>query len=299
MKVERILERLGGVAEAAILVRLTSRARVRVALARGRIVRDARARYALPGADEAMRAANRLSGVLCLDSAARHHGWKLKQQPTTTSVAVPRKRRVSADRRSGLRVVYVDLGDDEVDGLATSCVRTVMDCASRMPFDAAVAIADSARRSGDVTNTDLLEAAEEVPDRYRARCRRVANEADERAANPFESVLRAIALDVPGLSVEPQVWIENIGRPDLVDVRRRIVVEADSFEFHGTRRLLKKDCQRYNAFVVAGWLVIRFAWEHVMFEPDYVAAVLRSLVAMLDRQPLEQALPAPAERLSA
>src|SRR2546422_961802 len=79
------------------------------------------------------------------------------------------------------------------------------------------------------------------PAGYRARCVRVAEQADGRAANPFESVLRAIALDVPGLQVEPQIWIEPIGRPDVVDVRRRVVIEADSFEFHGRRKALVAD----------------------------------------------------------
>ena len=61
----------------------------------------------------------------------------------------------------------------------------------------------------------------------------------------------------------------------------RLVVEAESFEFHGKRRMLKHDCERYNAFVVDGWLVVRFAWEHVMFEPEYVAGVLRAVVQLL------------------
>jgi very-short-patch-repair endonuclease len=160
-------------------------------------------------------------------------------------------------------------------------VRTVMDCAARLPFDEALAIADSALRARDVTKAQLVHAAEQQPDRYRARCLRVARAADGLADNPFESVLRAIALDVPGLQVQPQRTIPGIGRPDLVDRVLRLVVEAESFEFHGRRRMLKHDCERYNAFVVDGWLVIRFAWEHVMFEPAYVAAVLRSVVELL------------------
>jgi very-short-patch-repair endonuclease len=100
--------------------------------------------------------------------------------------------------------------------------------------------------------------------------------ADGRAANPFESVLRAIALEVPGLVVRPQVWIDPIGRPDLVDEASGLVLEADSFEFHGRRRRLKSDAERYNAIVVAGWRVLRFSWEHVMFEPVYVRQVLCS-----------------------
>lgn len=39
------------------------------------------------------------------------------------------------------------------------------------------------------------------------QARRVAQEASHLAANPFESVLRAIALDVPGLNLRPQVVI--------------------------------------------------------------------------------------------
>ena len=52
-------------------------------------------------------------------------------------------------------------------------------------------------------------------------------------------------------------------------------MEADSFEFHGHRRALKQDCERYNALGLRGWLVLRFAYEHVMHDPDYVREALR------------------------
>ena len=106
----------------------------------------------------------------------------------------------------------------------------------------------------------------------------MAREASGLAANPFESVLRAIALDVPGLDLRPQVVIAEggwVGRPDLVDTERRLVVEAESFEFHGRRAALRRDCERYTALTLLGWTVLRFAWEHVMFEPAYVAECLR------------------------
>lgn len=222
VRVDSVVERLGGVCESWVLHRLTSRSRVRRALAAGQIVRDARGRYALPGADEAMRQANALSGILCLDSAARHHGWRLKHPPVLPAVAVPRKRKVARQRRDGVRLMYVDLLDAEVDGLATHPLRTVLDCASRLPFDEALAVADSALRCGDVDAEPLLRAAEGLPDRYRARGRRVARESSALAANPFESVLRAIALDVLGLHLEPQVVVAEspLLRPDLVDRER-------------------------------------------------------------------------------
>ena len=39
--------------------------------------------------------------------------------------------------------------------------------------------------------------------------------------------------------------------------RRRLILEADSFEWHGSRRALVRDARRYNNFVIAGWLVLR------------------------------------------
>ena len=72
------------------------------------------------------------------------------------------------------------------------------------------------------------------------------------------------------------------------------MIEADSFEFHGRRKALKSDCERYNAFVGPGWTVLRFSWEHVMFEPDYVRSAMAALV-----QPPRQALAPSESRVSA
>lgn len=300
VRVEKALEMLGGVADAAALTRATSRGRVRAARAQGRIVRDGHGRYALPGADEAVRAARRLSGVLCLDSAARYHGWKLKQRPGRPAVAVPRNRKLDPERRRGVRVLYLDLvGDDLYGGVATSPLRTVMDCSCRMPFDEALSVADSALRAGAVTQEDILAAAREVPARYRSRCLRVATHADGRADNPFESVLRAIAIDVPGLRVEPQVWLDDHRRADLVDESLGLVIEAESFEFHGRRQALKRDCERYNAFVLDGWRVLRFSWEHVILRPTYVDFVLRSAVEAQAGRPFRRALATQERTLSA
>lgn len=80
------------------------------------------------------------------------------------------------------------------------------------------------------------------------------------------------------MDVEPQQWVGAIGRADLVDHGRRIVIEADSFEFHSDRASLRRDVHRYTAFVRLGYRVVRFTWEDVMFDPAYVAEVLRDLV---------------------
>jgi very-short-patch-repair endonuclease len=279
MQVTEVLARSGGVADTRTLVAFTSRRRVAAALGRGEIVRDARGRYALPTADQARREAHRLSGVITGASAAAAHGWELKTQPALPTVTVPSKRKVAAVRRGDVDLRWRDIAPHDVwDGVLRP-VQTVVDCARTLPFDEALAVADSALRHGAVTSSEVRRSAEQVRTTGRAQALRVAREASGLAANPFESVLRAIALDVPGLDLRPQIVIAEggwVGRPDLVDTARRLVVEAESFEFHGRRAALRRDCVRYTALTLLGWTVLRFAWEHVMFEPAYVAGCLRA-----------------------
>ena len=283
MKVSEAMRRLGGVAKAGELVALTSRRKVRTALKRHEIVRVARGRYALPTADEARRAAHRLSAVVTGRSAAAVHGLAMKSQPERPEVTVPRTRKVAPARREGVDVSWRDIPPGDVRNGVLRVGPTVIDCARTLPFDEALAIADSALRAGLVSRTTLIRLAEAVPSTGRTEALRVAHAASGKPSNPFESVLRAISLDVPGLDLQPHVLITDSGlriAPDLVDVGRRIVVEAESFAFHGKRKALKADCERYTALVLAGWRVIRFAWEHVMFEPEYVRACLAALAAL-------------------
>lgn len=171
----------------------------------------------------------------------------------------------------------------------TDPVQTVLDCARDLPFDEALAVADSALRSGLVERRSLVEAAARSPRTGRSRVLRVVHAADGRAANPFESALRAIALDVPGLAVEPQVTlglaeadgvVVVLGRADLVDASLGLVVEAESWEFHGDRGAFDRDVRRYTSMVRAGWRVVRFVWADVMHDPDHVRAVLTDVVAL-------------------
>ena len=247
---------------------------------RGQIVRLARGRYALPEAHEATVAAARISGVVSHASAALLHGWEVACRPERPAVIVPRGRRVRGTT-TGIDLRHRNLEDHEIDAGRTSPHRTVIDCAKDLPFAQALSIADSALRHDAVDHGHLLRLADGLSTNGRRQAMRVAAEATARAANPFESVLRAIALDVPGLHVVPQVEIEDADvyiRPDLVDIERRMVLEADSYEFHGGRQALKRDCARYNTLTLMGWTVLRFAWEHVMLQPEYVRAVLMAAV---------------------
>jgi hypothetical protein len=119
-------------------------------------------------------------------------------------LTVRRNRNVDLEIQAQVHVVYADLRDDEVRDGVTSPLRTVVDCARRLPFDEALAVADSALRSGMVSAEELLLAADALRGRGATAARRVARSARAQAANPFESVLRAIVLEFPELWVRPQ-----------------------------------------------------------------------------------------------
>jgi very-short-patch-repair endonuclease len=281
VRVDACLEQLGGVADRRTLLRLVSRRQLDRALAEGDVVRLGRSRYAVPAADDALRAATRVRGVVSHQSAALRHGWKVKQVPTVPQVTVPRTR--SRIEAAGVAVRWAPLTAAELRLGVTSPLRTVVDCARVLPFDEALTIADSALRSGIVTRGDLAGAASASPRNGRSAAIRVAEQANAKAANPFESVLRAIALDVPGLVVVPQGAVGTIGHADLTDERLRIAVEAESFEFHALQEAFSHDVRRYTAMTRLGWLVVRFVWDDVMHRPAYVRAVLTDVVTLRAR----------------
>ena len=76
-----------------------------------------------------------------------------------------------------------------------------------------------------------------------------------------------------------------------MDRERRLVLEADSFAWHGSRRALRRDCRRYNRLVLLGYTVLRFTWEDVMRDPTYVRASLRAVVDA-QAQPRHRSRPA-------
>lgn len=275
------LTALGGVARRGALVSACGRTAVDAAVRGGVILPVARGTWTSAlEFDRARAEALALRAVLAYRSAALDRGWAVWTTPDRPEVIVPKSRRVSSERRRAVSLHRTDLAADDVDGHRTSADRTVLDCLRALPFPDALAVADSALRAG-MTRSHLLAVTRDARGPGARRAREIAASADRRAANPFESALRAICLQVEELHVVPQVDIHDphfLGRPDLVDSRLRIVLEADSFEWHGSREALVRDARRYNAFVAAGWLVLRFTWDDVMHRPEQVAVTLRNVV---------------------
>lgn len=297
MTVADTLAALGGVATWAALRQRHSARAVRRA-AGGKIVRLTRGRYAVPSVVEHPREAARLGGALSHLSAALSYGWKVKTTPDAAHVTVARKRRVRAEHAVGVVLHHADLDEADLDETRiaqfelaqsdprqaaqaesrgprvprTSALRTVVDCARVLPFDEALTVADSALRARAISRAALAAAAAKARGPGSAAVRRVATFADARSAGPLESVLRALAIEC-GLRLTPKLTIAEPGIyaiADLGDPLLRLVLEAEGYQTHGTRAGLRRDCRRHTEFSVIGWTSLRYAYEDVMFEQDWV-----------------------------
>jgi len=269
---------LGGVTTWRLLRIVHPARQIRRATTAGVVVRPGRGRYVLPSASGHLKLSQSRGATLSHLSAAVHHGWAVKTVPEHAWVTVRRTRHLRQGELADIVPRWADLPRHEVRNGVTTPIRTVLDCARTLPFDEALAVADSALRARALTRSDLVDGANAMHGTGSRQARRVAKLADGRAANPFESVLRALAIE-EGYDLTPQLQVADSGLFAIVDLgseELRLAVEADGFEHHGTRRGLRKDCRRHTDLAVFGWSSLRFSFEDVMGEPGYVRWALRS-----------------------
>lgn len=274
-----VAAQLGGSCTWGQLRKSLSKRRIRRAVAEGVLVRAAQGRYVLPDIAVARRTAVELAAVASHTTAALHWGWGVKADPEQPHLTFPRGRKLRGRAKDLVRHWRALRTEDVVDGWVTSKHRTVIDCCLDLPFDEALAIADSSWRD-DLDPLEVMRVAKALPVRLRKRVSAVLRHVDRRAANPFESVLRAQCI-LAGAAVKTQFEIKDkafYAKVDIAIEDLRIVVEAESFAHHGDRPALKRDCRRYTGLAARGWVVLRFTWDEVMFEPEYVIEAVRATI---------------------
>ncbi len=274
------MRRRGGVATWSELKTSLTRDQLDEALTSGRLNRIRRNLYVLADIREVRRVAIAAGGVASHLTAAQHWGWKVKDPPARPCITLARGSRTPV---GDLELHWQDLTPAEIAGHVTRRVPTVIACARAYDEAAALCVADSALREGQVTREQLLASARRSPRTGRARAISVVQLADGRAANPFESVLRWLCASVVGLHAVPQSEVDGVGRVDLFDARLGIVIEAESFEFHGSLDAFRRDVRRYTECARRGLVVVRFTWQEVMYQPDYVRATLADVVRQRSR----------------
>jgi very-short-patch-repair endonuclease len=285
--VDEVLARRGGSAGYAELRAVVSARAIRAALSAGTIRRVAKGVYALPDAPSALTAARSQGGAVSHLSAAQHWRMGVLTAPSIPHVTLPVGR---LRRQAGLPCI-LHWADVPVIDDVTTPVRTVLDCARTLPLGDALAVADSALYLGLVDHDELADVAARLLGPHRRRIQRVVGLADRRAESVLESALRTILIEEGIDGFEPQVPVRSDGfsaRLDLGHRRRRIALEAEGFEHHGGRAALVRDCRRLVNLSLRGWLVLRFSWEDVMYDREWVAEAVRGA---LELPPLTNRLP--------
>jgi very-short-patch-repair endonuclease len=270
------LLRCGGAARAGRLRELgVPRRTLRDACLRGDVVDLGGGAFAIPDADPRLAKAVELSGVLSHASAAQWHGFDLWNPVGLLHVTVPIGTTVTAAE------VWVHRGrlkPADVHPLmpVTRPLRTLLDCARRMPFCDAVVVIDSALRRRAVHQGTLRAAAEAAGGPGSSRLRRAVRHADALSGSGMETVLRLL-IDLLDVEVQTQVFIPGVGKVDIL-INGWLVIEADGFEFHSDREAYRRDRRRDNAVTERGYTRLRFSWEDLVFRrPE----VLRQIAAVL------------------
>ena len=65
---------------------------------------------------------------------------------------------------------------------------------------------------------------------------------------------------------------------DVVFETARVVVEVDGFAFHTDPQAFRRDREKRNALVAAGWTVLHFTWRDLTERPGYVVATIRHAI---------------------
>lgn len=285
MEVVDALRSLGGCARAKQLRTLVSRRAIDHAVRDGSVTRSGRV-YAVPPSATASVLAQELRGIRSHRTAAEHWGFAVPPGDDRVDITVANKaRRTNVPRGADLH--FRDYAPEEIEGDVTTPLRTVLDCLRDEPLRVALSVGDSALRLGTVTWEQIAEAVGRLRGpRSRIAQRRLAA-LDAKAANAFESSCRAILIEAGITGFRLQVNIRHrrqwVGRVDLADPARRIVIECDGFETHGDRDAFVRDLVRHTSLGAAGWRSLRFTWEQVMFRPTWVAQCVLDAIAEVER----------------
>ncbi|MFK4082989.1 endonuclease domain-containing protein [Kribbella sp. NPDC020789] len=60
----------------------------------------------------------------------------------------------------------------------------------------------------------------------------------------------------------------------------RLGLEADGFEHHGSRQALVRDCRRHVNLTLRGWRILRFTWEDIMYDGEWVVDAVRQATGL-------------------
>ncbi|WP_062526760.1 hypothetical protein [Demequina rhizosphaerae] len=261
----------GTMRRAAVLAAGTTRWALDGALSDGLLIAPVPGVIALPTLSEARLEAARLRSRLTCVSAIAEAG--LPVMPRTRVVHVAVQPRGRTPRRVATHRFHFAKGCGS--SLAPMPVPTALDHAGRCVGPRAhLVMLDAALRRGLVRGADL-DGWIATP---RARRRWLLARADARAESAQETLAR-IDLVEAGLRAVPQVYVDGVGRVDLV-VEGRLALEIDGRSSHDDDDAFTRDRRRDRGVLKRGVLAARFtAAEVEAARPGEIAAAVRRILA--------------------
>ena len=196
-------------------------------------------------------------------------------RPERIDVAVP------ATRKGGHRAKSLGRKDiRHVDCfIVTSPARTLVDLAGAARPDRLEDALDRALFKGLVTPSSVRKYIDEMRLGRRKGVGLLRRLLDDRERNgrrestlekKFEALVKKAGLPMP----TRQHWLGK-RRIDYVYADRKIAVELDGRGPRASKKAFEDDRKRQNEIVLGDWKVLRFTWDNVTLEPDYVIATLR------------------------
>jgi hypothetical protein len=170
-----------------------------------------------------------------------------------------------------------------VDGVPTTTVaRTLLDLADALPRGRLDRAIEASERLGLLDARDLERVLNRAFGRPAAARLRAALAAFSGPGPPARSELEHRALELFAAAGLPaprvNALVETAEGPLEVDFSwpdRRLVVEADSYEFHRGRAAFERDRRRDQLLRAAGWTCIRVTWRQLHEAPHQVVEMIR------------------------
>ena len=246
--------------------------------------------YAWPDAPAHLLHAVRIGGVAGCVTAAGLHGIWVGEAPfahvwmrhEASRMRTPRNRfrALGFDNRDGCELHWWPLLHP--DALSSDAV-SVIDCLAEMvrcqPTRFSIAAIDSALHLGLISAPDVRQLFALLPRKHRA----LAGQVDGSAESGLETIVR-LQVRNSGWKVRTQVSFHGIGTVDLL-VEDCVIVELDGYRGHGEPESRAKDYARDAMLVSLGYIVLRFGYHQVMFQPELVARVIESALRLHPRGP--------------
>lgn len=275
------ISRLGGAAKAIeLLAAGATRGTIRRALRAGLTVRPRKGWYVLPATPPAVRAATRVGGRATCVTALRELGVWVTDRHQLIHVAVHRSTsQLRSVAHAGVRQTHLPDAvvhwrdtakprDAVGSRLVEPPITALVDARDCLSSEDLFASAESARRLRLVSPEQWAALMKRMP----RAVRRILATAGDKSESGLES-LAVFRLRRRRLRVRQQVQI-GMDRVDLL-IGTRLVVELDGAGFHDRYADYRRDAR----LTAAGYIVLRFDYDQVLYEWESVMRAIGAVVA--------------------